>query len=82
MNQPGGGGRRSEGRSPLALVGLGIELVAPLLAGLFGGRWLDGRFGTGPWLVLAGAVVGAAVGMWSFIRRVIPPDGAGRGGSA
>jgi F0F1-type ATP synthase assembly protein I len=73
---------RSEGPSPLRLVGIGFELVAPLLLGLFGGRWLDGRFGTKPWMVLTGAVVGAVVGMWSFIRRAIPPDGAGRGGSA
>jgi F0F1-type ATP synthase assembly protein I len=63
-------------------VGLGIELVVPLLAGLIGGRWLDARFGTRPWLVLAGAVAGAAAGMWTFFRRVVPPGGAGRGGSA
>jgi F0F1-type ATP synthase assembly protein I len=82
LNRQDDGGRRSEGRSPLWFVGIGFELVAPLLAGLLVGRWLDGRFETRPWLVLGGAVVGAVVGMWSFVRRVVPPTGAGRGGSA
>lgn len=30
---------------------LGLEIVLSILFGLFGGRWLDGRFGTEPWLM-------------------------------
>jgi F0F1-type ATP synthase assembly protein I len=75
-------GGKPETPSPLQLMGLGFELVAPLLAGLFGGRWLDGRLGTGPWLVLVGAVTGAVAGMWNFYRRVAPPGDTRRGGSA
>jgi F0F1-type ATP synthase assembly protein I len=75
-------GGKPESPSPLQLVSLGFELVAPLLAGLFGGRWLDGRLGTRPWLVLVGAVLGSAAGMWSFYRRVVSPGGTRRGGRA
>jgi F0F1-type ATP synthase assembly protein I len=82
LNRQNEGGGRPESPSPLQLAGLGIELVAPLLAGLFGGRWLDGRLGTRPWLVLVGAVAGAAVGMLNFYRRVVPPGGSKRGGRA
>ena len=82
VNRQDESGRRPKSPSPLQLVGLGFELAAPLLAGLFGGRWLDGRLGTRPWLVLAGAVAGAAAGMWNFYRRVVPPGGTKRGGRA
>ena len=82
LNRQDGNEGRSESPSPLQLAGLGFELVAPLLAGLFGGRWLDGRLGTRPWLVIVGAIVGAAAGMWNVYRRVVPPGGANRGGRA
>jgi len=82
VNRQDESGGRPESPTPLQLVGLGFELAAPLLAGLFGGRWLDGRLGTRPWLVLAGAVAGAAAGMWNFYRRVVPPGGTKRGGRA
>jgi len=73
--------RRPSGPSPLELVGLGFELVVPLLVGLFGGQWLDRRFGT-KWLVLVGALLGAAAGMLNLYRRVVPPKGPGPGGSS
>jgi F0F1-type ATP synthase assembly protein I len=51
--------------------------VAPLLIGVFGGRWLDRRFATGPWLLLTGAVLGAVAGMINLVRRGLPPGDAG-----
>jgi F0F1-type ATP synthase assembly protein I len=63
--------------SPLAYMGLGIELVAPILLGVFVGRWLDGRWGTKPWLLVAGAVLGLVLGFYSFLRSVLP-TGKGR----
>jgi F0F1-type ATP synthase assembly protein I len=52
-------------------------LVAPMLA--FGGigYWLDGRFGTKPWLLLAGLILGMIGGFVSFFRLVLPPKGQG-----
>jgi F0F1-type ATP synthase assembly protein I len=70
------------GSSPFQFVGLGFELVVPLLVGLFGGQWLDRRFGTAPWLLLTGVIVGAAAGVLSLYRRIVPPGGTGRGGTS
>ena len=77
MNGQDDGGSRSEGPSPIRFVGIGVELVAPLIVGVFGGRWLDRRFETGPWLLLTGAVLGAVAGMINLIRRGLPPGDSG-----
>ena len=66
----------------MQFVGLGFELVAPLLVGLFGGQWLDRRFGTPPWLLIAGVLVGAAAGVLSLYRRIVAPGETGRGGTS
>ena len=52
-------------------------LVAPMLA--FGGigYWLDGRFGTKPWLLLTGLILGMIGGFVSFFRLVLPPKDQG-----
>ena len=71
------GGPRPEGPAPIRFVGVGVELVAPLLVGVFGGRWLDRRFGTEPWLLLVGAVLGAVAGMINLFRRGLPPGASG-----
>jgi F0F1-type ATP synthase assembly protein I len=41
-------------------------VVAALFA--VGGRWLDHRVGTDPWLTLLGAAVGLALGTWLIQR--------------
>lgn len=43
-------------------------MVGSLLAGFFGGRWLDVRFGTRPWLTLCGLLLGIAAGLLTLIR--------------
>ena len=40
----------------------------------FAGWWLDGRFGTRPWLLMAGAVLGFASGMYSMFRVILTLD--------
>jgi F0F1-type ATP synthase assembly protein I len=51
---------------------------AVLLLGL-GGRWLDARFGTGPWLTTIGLFAGVVVGMYELARVALrsgpPPRG-------
>ena len=59
-------------------MGAGTELVVTVLAGFLVGQWLDGRFGTGPWLMLLGAMSGITVGLYQLIRlssRRGGPDG-------
>ena len=48
---------------------VGIEFVLSILIGVYGGRWLDNRFGGGRgWLTLAGLVVGAYAGFRQIFR--------------
>ena len=81
MNRQDDGGRRSGGASPLRLVGLGAEMVAPLILGVIVGRWLDHRFGTEPWMLLVLTVLGAVAGLINLVRRGLPPGDAGAGTS-
>jgi ATP synthase protein I len=37
---------------------LATSVAAAIAIGYFGGRWLDGRFDTGPWLSIAGMLFG------------------------
>jgi ATP synthase protein I len=56
------------------LFGSGIQLAAAVAVFFFIGRWLDGKFGTTPWLMLSGAMIGAAGGMYKFIRTALTID--------
>jgi len=65
-----------DGRKQLKLASrvsaVGLELVLATCFGYFGGRWLDGYFGTEPWLANIGLAVGVVAGfkgLWYFARR-------------
>ena len=47
---------------------LGLQFVVTVLVCLFAGQWLDRRLGTTPWLLLAGVLLGGALGMWTMLR--------------
>ncbi len=47
---------------------LGIELAASTVIGLFGGRWLDGKLGTEPWLSIVGLILGVVAGFRSLYQ--------------
>lgn len=47
---------------------LGIELVASTVIGLLGGRWLDGKLGTEPWLSIVGLILGVVAGFRSLYQ--------------
>ena len=49
---------------------LGVQFTASILICLFGGRWLDGRFGTEPFLMLAGVLLGTVAGFYNFYKAV------------
>jgi F0F1-type ATP synthase assembly protein I len=68
---PGGSGPPP--RPPWAYVGLGFEIVVPIVLGLLAGWWLDERWGTGPWLMMAGVLLGIGAGFYNFFRVVLPP---------
>jgi ATP synthase protein I len=52
------------------IIAASIQLAAAVILMLFLGRWLDFKFGTAPWLMLAGLAVGFAAGLFSFLRSV------------
>ena len=70
-------------RTPLAdalrYLQSGTMIVAPMLGLGALGYWLDGRWGTKPWLLLAGLLVGMIGGFANFFRFVLrPPNDRGR----
>ena len=60
------------GPNPLAYVGVGFELVVPIILGVLGGLYLDRRWDTTPWWVVTGALAGIAAGFYNFFRAVLP----------
>lgn len=68
MANGGNGPRRSTMEQLAPYMGLGIQLAVAMC--VFGaiGWWLDRRFGTAPWLLVAGTLLGAVGGMISMIR--------------
>jgi ATP synthase protein I len=49
---------------------VGFQLVASLLAGVFLGQWLDKKWGTDPWLMFTGLILGSTAGFLNLFRLV------------
>lgn len=54
----------------LKMSSVGIELALSVLIGLFAGRWLDGKLGTSPWLMIVLLCLGFAAGLRSIVRTM------------
>ncbi|HEX6882532.1 MAG TPA: AtpZ/AtpI family protein [Planctomycetota bacterium] len=52
--------------------GLGLAFAATLGVFALAGRWLDGRLGTSPWLLIGGVFLGFALGLRSLVHKVPP----------
>jgi ATP synthase protein I len=50
------------------LASVGIEFAVSVLIGLLGGRWVDGKLGTEPWLMIVGLLLGVAAGFRGLYR--------------
>jgi len=48
--------------------GLGFQLSASVVVGLFLGHYLDGKWGTSPWLAVTGLILGAVGGFYNLFR--------------
>ena len=64
--------RQENGRSPLALAGMGLELAITVILGAAAGHWLDRLCGTKSWLLVLGATIGMTVAMVNLVRKSRP----------
>lgn len=48
----------------------GFQFAAAIFVGVFGGRWLDTRFGTTPFLMMAGVFVCAGASLFGMYRAL------------
>jgi ATP synthase protein I len=58
-------------KSLASYASVGLEFGLSLLVGLFAGRWLDRRFGTGNWLTFVGFGFGIAAGYRAIYRAAV-----------
>lgn len=65
-----GPARGRKGREPNAMVfmGAGLEFAGSVVLLALLGRWLDGKWNTGPWLMLAGLAMGLVGGTYNLYR--------------
>ncbi|AQS60382.1 AtpZ/AtpI family protein [Desulforamulus ferrireducens] len=49
---------------------IGVEIAIATVVGFQVGQWLDSKFHTDPWLMLAGLLLGMAAGMWGVIHTL------------
>lgn len=50
---------------------LGYTIAVPLVALALGGRFLDKKLGTAPWLLLVGILVSIAVSSWLVYKKTL-----------
>jgi ATP synthase protein I len=60
-------------REASPLLGIGTSMAASLVLGLLGGRWIDGKLGTGPLFMLLGAGLGVASSMYQLYALLMRP---------
>jgi ATP synthase protein I len=58
-------------RAMAPYMNIGWSFVVAIGLGILLGRWLDTYFKTEPWLFIAGALLGIAVGFYQFFLVVL-----------
>lgn len=53
--------------------GVGIQFGASIILFLYVGKWLDGKLGTSPFLLIGGVFLGAGASFYSMYRKLMPP---------
>jgi F0F1-type ATP synthase assembly protein I len=49
--------------------GIGLELAGATAGLALLGYWIDGRFGTAPWGIVGGVVIGLVGGLYNMVRE-------------
>lgn len=55
-------------------LGLGLQLAATVVAMVFIGVWLDGKFNTTPYLTVVCSLLGIFAALYNFIKTVTKTD--------
>jgi F0F1-type ATP synthase assembly protein I len=66
----------------LSLLGIGFFIVIPIILGIWGGHWLDGKLNTGPLWLIIGLILGIAVaivGVYSMLKPYLKDNKKDRG---
>ncbi len=58
-------------RDAAPYLALGLQLAATVVLMFLLGSWVDREFGTEPWIMLAGLLVGIAAGLYNFFRTIV-----------
>ncbi|MEK7264151.1 MAG: AtpZ/AtpI family protein [Bacteroidota bacterium] len=51
-------------------LGLGLQLAGAVVLFFFIGKWCDEQFGTAPWLMIIGLLLGSVGGFISFFKKI------------
>ncbi len=71
---PGDGGQPGALREVGRLAGLGVQFAVTVVVCAAAGWWADGELDTSPWLLLAGAFVGAVAAFYQVCRALVSGD--------
>lgn len=70
METPAGKGPTEPSVKGAQFIGLGFEMVVPIVLLMYVGYRFDAWLGSRPWLFLLGALLGIAVGFYVMFKRV------------
>lgn len=63
--------RNHDARAWTKYMGIGAQLIGTIGVSIFIGIWLDGYFGTNPWLTIALSLVGVIGGLWVSVKDLL-----------
>jgi len=61
----------TDGRFPgwVRYSGVGLELAGATAGLALVGYWIDGKFGTSPWGILGGVIIGIVGGLYNMVKE-------------
>ena len=62
----------SRWQAAFRVIGVGWYIGSCIVLGVFGGLWLDNKFGTEPILVIVGLILGVIIAFYGVYRMILP----------
>ena len=54
-----------------AYLGVGLQFALTIALSAYGGWWVDARWGTSPWLLIGGCLLGSVGGFYHLYRTLV-----------